>query len=551
MSDEAVEREFMEYDVLVVGAGPSGLSAAIRIRQLAAEQGKELSVCVLEKGSEVGAHILSGAVLEPRALNELLPNWEELGAPLDTPAKEDSFLYLTEVNHIRFPTPPQMNNHGNYIISLGNFTRWLGEQAEAMGVEIYPGFAAAEVLYHDDGSVKGVATGDMGITKTGERGPNYQPGMELHATQTIFAEGCRGSLGKMLMEKFDLRADSDIQTYGIGIKELWDIDPAKSQPGKIVHTSGWPLDSKTYGGSFMYHLNGNQVAIGFVVGLDYQNPYLSPYQEFQRFKHHPSIKPTLEGGRRVSYGARALNEGGFQSIPKLTFPGGMLVGCEAGFLNVPKIKGTHLAMKTGMTAAEAVFDVLTGEGEAPREITDYADRLKETWVWKELYKVRNIRPSFKYGFWGGFFYSALDTVVFQGHAPWTMKHHGTDHESLKPKSQFKPIDYPKPDGEISFDRLTNVSFSFTNHEEDQPAHLTLKDDSVPVQVNLEKYDAPEQRYCPAGVYEIVREDDGSNPRLQINAQNCVHCKTCDIKDPTQNINWVTPEGGGGPNYPNM
>ncbi len=551
MSDEVVERESMEYDVLVVGAGPSGLSAAIRIRQLAAEQGKELSVCVLEKGSEVGAHILSGAVLEPRALNELLPNWKELGAPLDTPAKEDAFLFLTEANHIRFPTPPQMNNHGNYIISLGNFTRWLGEQAEGMGVEIYPGFAAAEVLYHDDGSVKGVATGDMGITKTGEKGPNHQPGMELHAKQTIFAEGCRGSLGKMLMEKFDLRANSDVQTYGIGIKELWDIDPAKSEPGKIVHTSGWPLDSKTYGGSFMYHLNGNQVAIGFVVGLDYENPYLSPYNEFQRFKHHPSIKPVLEGGRRVSYGARALNEGGFQSIPKLTFPGGMMVGCEAGFLNVPKIKGTHLAMKSGMTAAEAVFDVLTGEGEAPREVTDYAERLKETWLWKELYKVRNIRPSFKWGFWGGFFYSALDTVLLQGSAPWTLKHHGPDHAALKPKSQFKPIDYPKPDGEISFDRLTNVSFSFTNHEEDQPAHLTLKDDSVPIAVNLEQYDAPEQRYCPAGVYEIVREDDGSNPRLQINAQNCVHCKTCDIKDPTQNINWVTPEGGGGPNYPNM
>ena len=551
MSDEVVERESMEYDVLVVGAGPSGLSAAIRIRQLAEEQGKDLSVCVLEKGSEVGAHILSGAVLEPRTLNELIPNWEELGAPLDTPAEEDHFLMLTEVNHIRLPTPPQMHNKGNYIISLGNFTRWLGDQAEAMGVEIYPGFAAAEVLYHDDGSVKGVATGDMGITKTGERGPNYQPGMELHAKQTIFAEGCRGSLGKMLMEQFNLRENSDVQTYAIGIKELWDIEPEKSQPGKIVHTSGWPLDSKTYGGSFLYHLNGNQVAVGFVVGLDYQNPHLSPYMEFQRFKHHPSIKSVFEGGRRVAYGARALNEGGFQSLPKLTFPGGMLVGCEAGFLNVPKIKGTHLAMKSGMTAGEAVFAALTGEEEAAREITDYADRLKETWLWSELHKVRNIRPSFKYGYWGGLAYSAIDTYIFQGHAPWTFKHHGPDHAALKPKHACKPIDYPKPDGEISFDRLTNVSFSSTNHEEDQPAHLTLKDDSVPVQVNLEQYDAPEQRYCPAGVYEIVRDDDGSNPKLQINAQNCVHCKTCDIKDPTQNINWVVPEGGGGPNYPNM
>ncbi|MDJ0685879.1 MAG: electron transfer flavoprotein-ubiquinone oxidoreductase [Alphaproteobacteria bacterium] len=548
---DAVERESMEYDILIVGAGPSGLSAAIRIRQLAQETGKELSVCVLEKGSEVGAHILSGAVLEPRALNELIPDWAEKGAPLDTPAEEDSLLFLTHSNHIKLPTPPPMRNHGNYIISLGSFTRWLGEQAEALGVEIYPGFAAAEVLYHEDGSVKGVATGDMGITKSGERGPNHQPGMELHAKQTIFAEGCRGSLGKQLMERFGLRENADVQTYAIGIKELWDVAPEKSQPGKIVHTTGWPLDMKTYGGSFLYHLKGNQVAVGFVIGLDYQNPYLSPYHEFQRFKHHPSIQDVFEGGRRVSYGARALNEGGFQSIPKLTFPGGMMVGCEAGFLNVPKIKGTHLAMKTGMTAAEACFDALTGEGEAAREITDYAERLKETWVWDELHKVRNIRPSFKWGFLGGFLYSGLDTYILRGRAPWTLAHHGPDHESLKKKSACKPIDYPKPDGVISFDRLTNVAFSSTYHEEDQPAHLTLKDDSVPIAINLADYDAPEQRYCPAGVYEIVREEDGSNPRLQINAQNCVHCKTCDIKDPTQNINWVTPEGGGGPSYPNM
>ncbi|MEQ9491651.1 MAG: electron transfer flavoprotein-ubiquinone oxidoreductase [Alphaproteobacteria bacterium] len=551
MQDQETEREFMEYDVVIVGAGPSGLTTAIRLRQLAEETGKDITVCVLEKGAEVGAHILSGAVLEPRTLNELIPDWKEKGAPLDTPAKKDQFLFLTEVNSIRMPTPPQMHNEGNYIVSLGNFTRWLGEQAEAMGVEIYPGFAAAEVLYHEDGSVKGVATGDMGVTKTGEKGPNYMRGMELHAKQTVFAEGCRGSLGKALMEKFDLRKDCDVQTYAIGIKELWDIEPERCEPGKIVHTTGWPMSGGTYGGSFLYHLNGNQVAVGFVIGLDYENPHLSPYMEFQRFKHHPEIKQYLEGGRRVAYGARALNEGGFQSIPKLTFPGGMLVGCEAGFLNVPKIKGTHTAMKSGMTAAEALHAALTGEAEAPREITDYPDRLKKTWLWDELYSVRNIRPSFKWGFLAGLVYSGIDTYLFRGKAPWTLKHHGPDHESLKKKSECKPIDYPKPDGVLSFDRLTNVSFSNTNHEENQPSHLTLKDDSVPVEINLADYDAPEQRYCPAGVYEIVRDDDGSNPRLQINAQNCVHCKTCDIKDPTQNINWVVPEGGGGPVYPNM
>ncbi len=548
MSD-AVERDFMEYDVVIVGAGPAGLSTAIRLKQLEAETGKEIAVCVIEKGSEVGAHILSGAVLEPRALNELFPDWKDLGAPLDTPAKDDHFLFLTEKKAFKLPTPPQMHNEGNYIISLGNFCRWLGEQAEAIGVEIYPGFAAAEILYHEDGSVKGVATGDMGRLKDGSEGPMFQVGMELHAKQTVFSEGCRGHLGKMLMEKFDLRTDCDTQTYGLGMKELWEIDPEKSQPGKIVHTTGWPMDSKTYGGSFMYHLEGNQVSIGYVVGLDYENPYLFPYMEFQRFKHHPEIAKVLEGGKRVAYGARALNEGGYQSIPKLTFPGGCMVGCEAGFLNVPKIKGTHTAMKSGMTAAEALFEALTGEEEAPREITSYPEKLKGTWVWDELYSVRNIRPSFKWGFWAALVYSGIDTYLFRGKAPWTLKHHGPDHASLKPKSAYKPIDYPKPDNKISFDRLTNVAFSGTNHEEDQPVHLTLKDADVPVKVNLAEWDEPAQRYCPAGVYEIVEDDDG--PRFQINHQNCVHCKTCDIKDPSQNINWVVPQGGEGPNYPNM
>ncbi|WP_420724718.1 electron transfer flavoprotein-ubiquinone oxidoreductase [Hwanghaeella sp. LZ110] len=550
MSD-AVVRESMEYDVVIVGAGPSGLSTAIRLKQLEQETGKEIAVCVIEKGAEVGAHILSGAVLEPRALNELIPDWQDKGAPLDTPAKDDHFLFLTETKAFKMPTPPQMNNHGNYIISLGNFCRWLAEQAEAMGVEIYPGFAAAEILYHEDGSVKGVATGDMGRLKDGSEGPMFQPGMELWAKQTVFSEGCRGSLGKVLMEKFDLRKDAEPQTYGLGMKELWEIDPAKSEPGKIIHTTGWPMDTKTYGGSFLYHLNGNQVAIGYVVGLDYENPNLFPYMEFQRFKHHPEIKKILEGGKRISYGARALNEGGYQSIPKLTFPGGVMVGCEAGFLNVPKIKGTHTAMKSGMTAAEAIFAALTGDGEAPREITAYEEALKKSWVWDELYAVRNIRPSFKWGFWAALVYSGLDTFLFRGKAPWTLHHHGPDHKSLKAAKDCRKIDYPKPDGVISFDRLTNVAFSGTNHEEDQPVHLQLKDASVPVDINLALYDEPAQRYCPAGVYEIVRESDGGNPRLQINHQNCVHCKTCDIKDPTQNINWVVPQGGEGPTYPNM
>ena len=546
---EREPREVMEYDVVVVGAGPSGLSAAIRLKQLANESGKDLSVCVIEKGSEVGAHLLSGAVFEPHALDELIPDWRDKGAPLNTPAKEDRFLFLTPTRAFRLPTPPQMHNHGNYIISLGNLGRWLGAQAEELGVEIYPGFAAAEVLYDETGAVKGVATGDMGIGKNGEHTGNYTPGMELHARQTIFAEGCRGSLTKTLMARFNLRDGVDPQTYGIGIKELWEIDPAKSNPGLIEHTLGWPLDPKTYGGSFLYHLSDNLVSVGFVIGLDYSNPHLSPFEEFQRYKTHPAIRPTFEGGRRISYGARALSEGGFQSIPKLTFPGGLLVGDTAGFLNVPKIKGNHTAMKSGMVAAETVFAHLTG-GDNGREVTSYPEALKASWVWDELYKVRNIRPGFQKGLWAGLANAAYETAV-KGKSPWTLHHKHADHATLKKAGEAPRIEYPKPDGKVSFDRLSSVYLSNTNHEEDQPAHLTLKDAETPIRVNLALYDAPETRYCPAGVYEIVRNEDGTNPRLQINAQNCVHCKTCDIKDPTQNINWVVPEGGGGPNYPGM
>jgi electron-transferring-flavoprotein dehydrogenase len=548
-----MERESMEYDVVIVGAGPSGLAAAIRLKQLCAEHGSDFSVCVVEKGSEVGAHILSGAVLEPTALNELIPDWREKGAPLNTPVTAERFMFLTETGGITCPNfllPPPMHNMGNYIISLGNLCRWLGEQAEALGVEIYPGFAAAEILYDDAGAVRGVATGDMGVTRSGEHGPNYQPGMELHAKYTFFAEGCRGSLGKLLMERYNLRNGVEPQSYGIGLKELWEIDPAKHRQGLVVHTAGWPLDSETYGGSFLYHLENNLVAVGVVVGLDYKNPYLSPYEEFQRFKTHPKIRPTFEGGRRIAYGARALNEGGIQSLPKMTFPGGLLIGCEAGTINMPKIKGTHTAMKSGMLAAEAAFAALS-EGGAARELTTYIEAFDASWVKEELMVARNVRPAFKWGLLLGTLYTGIDQVLLRGRAPWTLKLGHVDHESLRKAADSKPIDYPKADGVVTFDRLTNVSFSATNHEEDQPIHLTLRDARVPVAVNLADYDAPEQRYCPAGVYEIVRDEDGSNPRLQINAQNCVHCKTCDIKDPTQNIVWVVPEGGGGPNYPNM
>ena len=548
-----MDRETMEYDVVIVGAGPSGLAAAIKLRQLAEQQDREISVCVLEKGSEVGAHILSGAVLETRALDELLPDWKEQGAPLNTPVTRDSFLYLSQQRSFRFPfTPPQMRNHGNFIISLGNLCRWLGEQAETMGVEIYPGFAAAKVLYGNNGEVRGVATGDMGIGKDGTPTENHQPGIELHAKQTLFAEGCRGSLTKTLFDRFQLRQGVDPQPFGIGIKELWEVRAEVHEPGAVMHTIGWPLDSQTYGGSFLYHLEENQVAIGFVVGLDYRNPHLDPFLEFQRFKTHPRIRPVLEGGQRVAYGARALNEGGFQSIPKLTFPGGALIGCTAGFMNVPKIKGSHTAMKSGMLAAEAVFELIKQESsnDSSLEVFGYEQALKSSWVWPELYRVRNIRPAFRWGLWPALVYSAIDSYLLRGRAPWTF-HHEPDHKSLNKSHDCMPINYPNPDGEISFDRLSSVYLSNTNHEENQPAHLKLRDTNVPIALNLPNYEAPEQRFCPAGVYEILREDDGSNPRLQINAQNCVHCKTCDIKDPTQNINWETPEGGGGPNYPNM
>jgi electron-transferring-flavoprotein dehydrogenase len=543
-----MKRESMQYDMVIVGAGPAGLSAAIRFKQCCMEKGKDFTVCVLEKGSEVGAHILSGAVIDPCALNELLPDWKQRGAPLNTPVEEDHFQLLTEKSALKLPVPPQMHNQGNYIISLANLCRWLAEQAEALGVEIFPGFAASQVLYADDGSVRGVITGDMGLDKSGEQNDNFEPGIELHAKQTLFGEGCRGSLTKDLIQRFHLDKDADPQTYGLGIKELWEVEPEKHKPGKVVHTVGWPLDTKTYGGSFLYHLENNQVAVGFVVGLDYENPYLSPYEEFQRFKTHPSIKPVFEGGRRIAYGARALSEGGFQSVPELFFPGGALIGDSAGFLNVPRIKGTHTAMKSGMVAADAVYESLSGEADA--DLGRYPEMLKQSWLWKELYQVRNIRPAFHFGLWGGIAYSALDTYILRGRAPWTMHHHA-DHKAMNPAAQCTPIDYPKPDGKISFDRLSSVFISNTNHEENQPCHLQLKDKSIPVDFNLAQYDAPEQRYCPAGVYEIIRDADGANPVLQINAQNCVHCKTCDIKDMKQNINWTVPEGGGGPNYPNM
>ncbi len=538
---QAMAREAMEFDVVIVGAGPSGLAAAIRLKQIA----PETSVCVVEKGAEVGAHILSGAVIEPRALNELLPDWRDKGAPLNTPATDDRFNFLTETRAYRLPTPPQMNNHGNYIVSLGDVCRWLGQQAEALGVEIYPGFAAAEVL-EEDGRVVGVATGDMGIGRDGQPTASHQRGMELRARLTLFAEGCRGSLTKKLEHRFTLRDGHDPQTYAIGVKELWEVPANNHRPGLVEHSVGWPLDAGTYGGSFIYHFGNNLVSYGFVIALDYRNPWLSPFEEMQRFKTHPAVRGHFEGGRRISYGARALNEGGFQSIPTLTFPGGALIGCTAGFLNVPKIKGTHTAMKSGMLAAEAVAEALASGATEP---ASYPEKLRASWVWPELHAARNVRPAFsKWGLWGGLVYSALDTYVLRGRAPWTMHYRHPDHVGLKPAADATPIAYPKPDGVLTFDRLSSVFISNTNHEENQPAHLKLRDPSLAISVNWDRYRSPETRYCPAGVYEIVGEETDT-PRLQINAQNCVHCKTCDIKDPTQNIDWETPEGAGGPVYP--
>ena len=550
-----MDREVMEFDVLIVGAGPAGLAAAIRVKQRATAANQDISVCVIEKGSEVGAHILSGAVIDPIALNELIPDWKEKGAPLYTAVSDDQFIFLTESGSWRIPNflmPPLMSNHGNYAISLGNLCRWLGQQAETLGVEVFPGFAAAEVLYDADQRVIGVATGDMGIGRDGEKTENYEPGIELRAKYTLIAEGVRGSLAKQLITKFKLDANSDLAKFGIGIKELWEINPAKHKPGLVVHTMGWPLDTSTGGGSFMYHLENNKVAIGFVVHLNYSNPYLSPFDEFQRYKHHPAVRPTLEGGRRISYGARAITEGGLQSIPKLTFPGGVLIGCAAGFVNLPRIKGSHNAMKSGMLAAEAAVDALIA-GRAHDELATDPVALSKSWVYADLKKVLNVKPLWsKLGFLGGLGLGGLDMWMnnLGIGLPFTLRHGKPDHATLKLAADCKPIAYPKPDGKISFDKLSSVFISNTNHKENQPVHLKLRDASIPISKNLPLWAEPAQRYCPAGVYEVI-EAEGGDKKFQINAQNCVHCKTCDIKDPSQNIDWAVPQGGGGPNYPNM
>ena len=546
------DREKMEYDVVIVGAGPAGLSASIKLKQLSKEQNIDISVCIVEKGPEVGAHILSGAVFETKALEELFPQWETMSHPKMSPVIKEEFIFMSKLKSIKIPNfllPKTMKNHKNYIVSLSNMCRWLATEAENLGVEIYPGFAAKEILYDMNNTVIGIATGDMGIDKNEDKGASFEPGIELIAKYTLFAEGCRGHLGKELIKKYNLDDGKSPQSYGIGLKEIWEIEDKNHIEGSIMHSAGWPLKNNVYGGSFLYHMEKKQVSLGFVMGLDYENPYISPYQEFQKFKTHPKIKNILKNGRRVAYGARALNEGGFQSLPKLYFPGGALIGCEAGTLNVPKIKGSHTAMKSGILASEAIFKNLKNSPDNLEELSNYEDSFYTSWAGKELEKARNFRPGFKYGLIVGTILGALDQIIFRGSAPWTINLDHADHLATKPANKVEKIVYDKPDGNLTFDRLTNLAFSGTNHQENQPIHLKILDDSIPIKHNLPIYDSPEQLYCPAGVYEIIENNGGK--KLQINAQNCLHCKTCDIKDPSQNINWTTPEGGGGPNYPNM